>query len=370
VSKLINIPKLIKDVVDAAAVKYGSAIHYKHGTWQHIISRITTENGGLNADARFPLVCLVQVFDEKFTDDSEYSDAKLTLLICNLSDKNWYSEERYTNNYIPILYPIYEAFMEALNENPAIIGYNQRYYTHTKIDDLYLPENDKNKLPEILDGLWIQDLELKLDASQCEWYEGLSICYQTPCPFGVNVISNKINSVDIGTGITQNILSVVANTVGMGTLEYDFGSGYGTANTYDVSLLPDGNYVAKIRFAQSEIVFPYQVINGNVSNNNTFTIVSADGVVDDSCQTYIDEGGYGISIGSSLSSKGVSNILGYDLYKDSDLLLSDTFPATDIATPNTGFYQTTIGLFTLLTVFTTTIGNVTISNQITINCKN
>ena len=163
-----NIPQIISDVISQVSNnlydELGTDIQFLHGTWASIRSRIVEDaSGTVKKNTRFPLVCLVQVFEEKFKSDSEFSEVSLTLLVCNNSDQTWYSEDRYTNNYIPILYPIYAEIMAVLNESPYFVGYKEKYYTHTKADDLHLPENNDNKLPECLDGLWIKDLKLILD---------------------------------------------------------------------------------------------------------------------------------------------------------------------------------------------------------------
>lgn len=167
-----NVPDIISDIVselsDNLSSELGMDVQFLHGTWLSIKQRITEENGSrVSKNARFPLICLVQVFEEKFDVNSEYSDVSLTLLICNNSTPEWWSEERYSNNYIPILYPIYAEFMELLNRSRYFVGYAQRVYTHTKADDLHLPEQDANKMPECLDGVWIKDLKLRLDIPKC-----------------------------------------------------------------------------------------------------------------------------------------------------------------------------------------------------------
>lgn len=163
-----NIPAIITNIVSEVSsnlsAEIGSTIAFKHGTWASIKKRIVEEaSGTVTKDARFPLICLVQVFEEKYRADSEYGEVTLTLLICAQSDPNWYAEERYTNNYIPTLYPIYAEFMAVLMASPYFMGYRELYPEHTKADDLHLPETDVNKLPECLDGLWIRDLKLRVD---------------------------------------------------------------------------------------------------------------------------------------------------------------------------------------------------------------
>ena len=163
-----DVPSIIGDIVEQLSVnleaELGHKVAYKHGTWKSIQGRIVDESTGtVIKDATFPLICLIQVFEEKFDADSAYSELTLTLLFCNISEPAWYSEDRYANNYLPVLYPMYAEFMQLINESPYFVGYNELYPEHTKIDDLHLPETDANKLPACLDGLWIRNMKLRLD---------------------------------------------------------------------------------------------------------------------------------------------------------------------------------------------------------------
>jgi hypothetical protein len=163
-----DVPSIIGDIVEQLSfnleAELGHKVAYKHGTWKSIQGRIVDESTGtVIKDATFPLICLIQVFEEKFDADSAYSELTLTLLFCNISEPAWYSEDRYANNYLPILYPMYAEFMQLVNDSPYFVGYNELYPEHTKIDDLHLPETDANKLPACLDGLWIRNMKLRLD---------------------------------------------------------------------------------------------------------------------------------------------------------------------------------------------------------------
>jgi hypothetical protein len=210
-----NIPQIIADIVavvsDNLATEIGSDIQFLHGTWASIRSRIVEEaSGTVIKNTRFPLVCLVQVFEEKYKANSEYGDVSLTLLICNNSEQTWYAEQRYTSNYIPILYPIYAEFMAVLNTSPYFVGYKEKYYQHTKADDLHLPENNDNKLPECLDGLWIKDLQLRLDDKCLPVYNEINTVLEfgTPSQVGDDLnLPFKVAFSDIGGLKNGSIIS-------------------------------------------------------------------------------------------------------------------------------------------------------------------
>lgn len=294
----LNIPSIIGQVVSNTATALGYNIAYLHGTWNHIRERIVTAQGGYSPNAVFPLVCLVQVFEEKFKADSEYSEATLTLLICNNSQPDWYSEDRYTNNYLPTLYPLYEELMNQLNQTPEIVGYKTRYFEHTKVDDLHLPETAVNKLPECLDGLWINDLKLTFNIPPCSSPTLSNLCLQTPCPNGAVV--DYLQAIT-GVGFTKSgnsVLSFSVGTSGTGSINVvlshpNNGGVITNNNTLNVSTASDGLYVCLIQFGTAYYQFFYEVKGGKfehypLSYTNTL-------LANTNCYNYVLNGGYRLS---------------------------------------------------------------------------
>lgn len=252
-----NIPQVISDIVEQVSInlysELGSTVQFKHGTWKSIKERILEENGSrTRKNVRFPLVCLIQVFEEDFKADSEYSEATLTLLICNESEPQWYSEERYTNNYLPTLYPIYAEFMELLNASPYVVGYNQRYFQHTKADDLHLPETDVNKLPECLDGLWVRDLKIAID-NRCSAPE-----YVIDTDF---VFTSALSAPGIPTGIDQYDF----------TIEFSDTNGLKEGTTFVISLVPQAGTLT-VATADTNLTL------AQVGTNTTVTIADRNAV--------------------------------------------------------------------------------------------
>lgn len=215
-----NIPQIFSDIVSNVADEMGYPIQFLHGTWQSIRARIVEQGTGtIIKDNRFPLICLVQVFEEKFKADSEYSDVSLTLLICTDSDKNWFSEDRYTNNYLPTLYPIYTELLNQIMQSRFFVGYYNVAPEHTKADDLHLPENNDNKLPECLDGLWVKDLKLKVDDRCLPIYSVVDTILEfgTPSQVGTDLnLPFNVNFSDIDglkNGSTINFSMVTDNSL-------------------------------------------------------------------------------------------------------------------------------------------------------------
>lgn len=333
----LNIPSIIGQVVSNTATALGYNIAYLHGTWNHIRERITTAQGGYAPNAVFPLVCLVQVFDEKFKDDSEYSEATLTLLICNNSQPNWYSEDRYTNNYLPTLYPIYEALMNELNQTPEIVGYKTRYFEHTKVDDLHLPETAVNKLPECLDGLWINDLKLTFNVPPCTTSPA-TLCNQTPCPTGAT-----LDYLQAITGVTftssPTILGLTITTSGTGTITYTLqpNGGIRVGNTLNVTTALDGTYGCKVGFGTAYYEFFYEVKGGKfvhypLSYSNTI-------LANANCYNYVLNGGYRLSYSWASDYHNINSV-GFIATLDGVQIANETFNSKPYTNISTGLFQT------------------------------
>jgi hypothetical protein len=97
---------------------------------------------------------------------------RLTFLICTESEQSLYSEDRYTQNYLPILYPIYAEFMAVVESSNYFRKYHGRGVPHVKVDDLHMGEESGGGkiayiLPDVVDGIWIKDLELSVLPNMC-----------------------------------------------------------------------------------------------------------------------------------------------------------------------------------------------------------
>ena len=333
----LNIPSIIGQVVSNTATALGYNIAYLHGTWNHIRERIVTAQGGYSPNAVFPLVCLVQVFEEKFKADSEYSEATLTLLICNNSQPDWYSEDRYTNNYLPTLYPLYEELMNQLNQTPQIVGYKTRYFEHTKVDDLHLPETAVNKLPECLDGLWINDLKLTFNVPPCTFVP-IDLCEQTPCPTGA-----VVDYIQAITGVTfthsPTILGLTVTTSGTGTIVYKLepNGGVMAGNTLNVSTALDGTYVGQVTFGDAVYQFFYEVKGGKfehypLSYSNTI-------IASTNCYNYVLNGGYRLSYSYASDYHNINSV-GFVATLDGVEIANATFNSKTYTNIDTGLFQT------------------------------
>lgn len=173
----IAIPSLfdtiVSEVSDNLEAEIGTTVKFKHGTWEHIVARLVSESKATSTkNDKYPLIVLIHNFEEPTGGADLTTNVRLNFAICTLSSKGKTSEQRYAQSYLAKLYPIYAEFMQVVADSPYFDGYKAKWYKHTKIDDLHMGETTDTgrnayKLPDILDGLFIQDLELTIDEQKC-----------------------------------------------------------------------------------------------------------------------------------------------------------------------------------------------------------
>jgi hypothetical protein len=139
-------------------------------TWLELIQRLEKEG---RADmTRYPFIALIRNFDLTYDGNKRYPSTSLTFVIVTPSTKDKYSEDRESENYVPILRPIYAEFMAVLKDSGYLLGYSNDYLKHTYTESLHLGTeseqgNNKYMLPEVVDGIIITDMDVTLIPETC-----------------------------------------------------------------------------------------------------------------------------------------------------------------------------------------------------------
>lgn len=114
------------------------SVRYSFGTYQETTKEIQDfGNSTTLKDQKFPLIWLVTEQDELF-DSSAIGKPVLTniqILIANSTDPNSNSVKRIDQNYIPVLYPIYEQLLIEI----AASGFFEEQHR----DDIYHMRTDR-----------------------------------------------------------------------------------------------------------------------------------------------------------------------------------------------------------------------------------
>lgn len=292
----VSIPSIFEAIVSEVSTNLASAtipqVSFRHGTWVDILDELTIDSNSPDDDVKnnkYPLVCLIHQFDEN-PFDSQSEDAEFTLIIVTRSTATMRTDERYTANFIPILYPIYAELKQVIFDSMYFLGYNQAF-SHTKRDLTHAGQESANgntayKLPDVLDGLLMSNIKLKVNLDPICAPATPNLCLLTPCQYGREIeYVNVIENVTI-TGLESSLLTAQVNEYiyiesGGGPLEpvIDWGTGgppiamtvptppalVPFVSTLDTSLLADGFYLGRISYDNSDVQFYYKIAGGVVT---------------------------------------------------------------------------------------------------------
>lgn len=122
------------------------------------------------AEKKYPLIWLAQPFTVQRGTVGTYGIVQdLQLFIINSSSPNLKAAQRMQQNFIPILYPIYNALLVQINLNGAIQYEANR--VHTVTDRYYWGEQQQNILNDVVDVLVIGNLQVSINNnSNCILY--------------------------------------------------------------------------------------------------------------------------------------------------------------------------------------------------------
>ena len=147
-----------------------TAIKYYHGHPIEVVN--TLQQLALAADTRltrFPAICLFQDFAESLTPQG-YNEARLNIVLCATTDAKFDAAKRYENNFKPILYPLLDAFIAALEKHKNVVTYG--FQGFTKIDRLFwgksgLYGNTANIFNDFIDAIELENFLLKTVNNNC-----------------------------------------------------------------------------------------------------------------------------------------------------------------------------------------------------------
>lgn len=149
-------------------------VQYYYGHGKEIIETLAQKDQNRTYRyQKYPAICLIQDFPEQMgTGLGIASTVKLHLIIVCSTLPSYKAEDRYNNNFKPILYPIYYEFLNQIFKSGAVLVASVNQIIHTKIDRLYwgregLYGNQGNVFNDHLDAIEIQDLQLKFYQQNC-----------------------------------------------------------------------------------------------------------------------------------------------------------------------------------------------------------
>jgi len=166
-----------QDLLDYMAAKQANtgltdAPFYMYGHRLEIANRLLEKDADkTNKFKKYPLIALRMDIAE--TVRGNVVDYNLNIAILSYTDSNYNAEERYTNIFRPVLYPLYERFFEELKASGLFMWTgNQAKPLHTKFDRPFwgtpsAEANQKQIFNDPLDAIEIIDLKISSRQNRC-----------------------------------------------------------------------------------------------------------------------------------------------------------------------------------------------------------
>ena len=134
-------------------------INFQHGPGVEIVNTIKEYSRYPlpKRNEKFPLIALFQDFEERNIGANRV-ECSLKVVICTDTESKYVASERYDYTFKPILYPIYEAFIEEIKRSQNTeTGYE---IEHTKIDRVFYgsENNEANVFDDFVDAIELKNL--------------------------------------------------------------------------------------------------------------------------------------------------------------------------------------------------------------------
>ena len=185
---MIIIKDLIKDVVQSVSADLTAelqvydplitGVHYMAGHPLEITQRLTERgNDNVLKFSKYPLVGLLMDIQEQHGQQIGYFNVRLNLIIARATASDLIVDQRYDKNFKPVLYPIYEAFINKLvtfsyGKYKPFNNSSVQELRHDKYDRVFWGKesfmgNTSNYFKDYIDAIEIRNLELSVNLKNC-----------------------------------------------------------------------------------------------------------------------------------------------------------------------------------------------------------
>lgn len=165
----MNIYDAIGNVVTLTNAKYtGDNINYLIGSQKEVQQRLAEwSRNESTKDSKYPCIVVFTPFQQqRMQSDVKYlTQATVNILIVNDTEKTYTTPERITNVFEPILWTIYNLFLNELILSNYFDLDSTFKIPHDYVDHFHYsptPAKDQNVLSAVLDAVEMQNVELNL----------------------------------------------------------------------------------------------------------------------------------------------------------------------------------------------------------------
>ena len=166
----------VKGDVTGETTYKGLAPYFAYGHILEIANKLIRidKSKGVKKFEKYPIILLPLDVSSEYNQlfgSFDYSD--VTIYIANKTEPTYTAADRLEHSFEPVLYPLYESFMEQLRINPNVLqSDNTPFPKHTKIDRFFwgtqLNQNStKNILNDYLDCIEINKLKISIKNINC-----------------------------------------------------------------------------------------------------------------------------------------------------------------------------------------------------------
>lgn len=133
---MIAVVDIIRKIVEATAKKHESEVFFFHGHIREIAAELMERSKTAEyREKKYPCIMLLEDFRETRTSNKIWEvEADLQILIVASSDINYTPDMRIENVFKPVLYPVCDAFIYALQNSVNIQSVPNDNLKYQKID--------------------------------------------------------------------------------------------------------------------------------------------------------------------------------------------------------------------------------------------
>jgi hypothetical protein len=174
----MSMPVYIVDEMAAVVAKVNTAltgksfghrpIYYMYGHPKEISSRLQAlSNSPTEGHKKFPLVILFTDITIDHDTPGFYGAARLRMLVANITDPNYISDQRTELNFKPVLHPIKDELINQIAVHNQFTYEDELKYQETDMYFYGSQQNDKNIFNDYIDAIELRDIRINIKNKLC-----------------------------------------------------------------------------------------------------------------------------------------------------------------------------------------------------------
>jgi hypothetical protein len=153
----------VNTALTSASFGYGP-VYYMYGHPMEISNRLQELTASpTEAHKKFPLVILFTDITIEKGAEGFYGSTKLRMLVCNITDPNYISEQRTELNFKPIIHPIKDELIKQISMYKQFTFEGELKYKETDMYYYGSQINNNNVFNDRIDGTELRDIELNIN---------------------------------------------------------------------------------------------------------------------------------------------------------------------------------------------------------------